>query len=254
VVNADSDVAETVVAIARRRGHRLIRTGRGGTEIRLLARGTIPGGQALTFDIFGRRESVTFPLIGPFQVENLLVALGLVIGTGGDIDRTLAAVAGLQGVRGRLECIGTTQAGGLVYIDYAHKPDALEAVLTSLRAHTAGRLVVVFGCGGETDPGKRPLMGAVAARLADRVLITDDNPRHEDPARIRAAVRATAPDAREIGDRREAIRAAIAMLGPGDTLVIVGKGHETSQIVAGIDHPFDDAAVARALLAQDSAG
>ena len=250
VVNADSAVAETIIAIARRRGHRLIRTGSGGAEIRLVARETISGGQALTLDLFGRRESVVFPLIGPFQVENLLVALGLVIGTGGDIAGSLAAIASLSGVRGRLESVGTTSTGGDVYIDYAHKPAALEAVLTSLRAHTSGRLVVVFGCGGETDPGKRPLMGAVATRLADVAVITDDNPRSEEPARIRAEILATAPEAIEIGDRHDAIRAAIAMLRSGDVLVIAGKGHETSQITAGIHQPFDDASVARALLAE----
>jgi UDP-N-acetylmuramoyl-L-alanyl-D-glutamate--2,6-diaminopimelate ligase len=254
VVNADSDVAETIIAIARSRGHRLIRTGRNGTEIRLLERETIPGGQALTLDLFGRRESVVFPLIGPFQVENLLVALGLVIGTGCDIAKTLAAIGMLQGVRGRLESVGATATGAKVYIDYAHKPAALEAVLTSLRAHTPGRLVVVFGCGGETDPGKRPLMGTVATQLADLVVITDDNPRSEEPARIRAEIRATAPEAIEIGDRGEAIRAALAMLQSGDVLVIAGKGHETSQITAGIHQPFDDAAVARALLAGSHTG
>jgi UDP-N-acetylmuramoyl-L-alanyl-D-glutamate--2,6-diaminopimelate ligase len=254
VVNADSDVAETIIAIARRRGHRLIRTGRDDAEIRLVERETVEGGQALTLDVFGRRESVIFPLSGPFQVENLLVALGLVIGTGGDIAQSLAAIANLSGVRGRLESVGTSSAGGSVYIDYAHKPAALEAVLTSLRAHTRGRLIVVFGCGGETDPGKRPLMGAVATQLADRVVITDDNPRSEDPARIRAEIRATAPDAVEIGDRHEAIRAAIAMLQSGDVLVIAGKGHETSQIAAGVHQPFDDAAVARALLAEILSG
>jgi UDP-N-acetylmuramoyl-L-alanyl-D-glutamate--2,6-diaminopimelate ligase len=249
VVNADSDVAETIVAIARRRGHRLIRTGTKGAEIRLIARETVPDGQRLVLDLFGRRETVVFPLIGPFQADNLLVALGLVIGTGGDVDRTLAAVAGLHGIRGRLELIGTTTARGRVYIDYAHKPAALEAVLNAMRAHTPGRLFVVFGCGGETDPGKRPQMGKVAHALADRVIITDDNPRNEDPGEIRAAIRAAAPDAIEIGDRREAIRAAVAMLGSGDALVIAGKGHETSQIIAGVEHPFDDAAVVRPLLA-----
>ncbi len=254
VVNADSDVAEIIIAIARRRGHRLILAGRAGAEIRLIERKTIAGGQALTLDLFGRRESVVFPMAGPFQVENLLVALGLVIGTGGGIDQSLAAIAGLSGVRGRLESVGMSSTGGSVYIDYAHKPAALEAVLTSLRAHTPGRLIVVFGCGGETDPGKRPLMGAVAARLADRVIVTDDNPRNEDPARIRAEIRATAPDAVEIGDRRDAIRAAIAMLQSGDVLVIAGKGHETSQIAAGIHHPFDDAAVALAILAETPPG
>jgi UDP-N-acetylmuramoyl-L-alanyl-D-glutamate--2,6-diaminopimelate ligase len=254
VVNADSDVAEPIIAIARRRGLRLIRTGRSGTEIRLVARESIPGGQALTLDLFGRRESVVFPLIGPFQVENLLVALGLVIGTGGDIAQTLAAIGMLQGVRGRLESVGATATGAEVYIDYAHKPAALEAVLTSLRAHTRGRLVVVFGCGGETDPGKRPLMGTVATELADVVVITDDNPRSEEPARIRAEIRATAPKAIEIGERGEAIRAAVAMLQSGDVLVIAGKGHETSQITAGIHQPFDDAAVARALLAASHTG
>jgi UDP-N-acetylmuramoyl-L-alanyl-D-glutamate--2,6-diaminopimelate ligase len=254
VVNADSDVAETIIAIARNRGHRLIRTGREGAEIRLTERTTIDGGQALTLDLFGRREAVVFPLAGPFQVENVLVALGLVIGTGGDMARCLAAVAGLAGARGRLESVGTTSSGGSVYVDYAHKPAALEAVLTALRAHTRGQLIVVFGCGGETDPGKRPLMGAIAARLADRVVITDDNPRGEDPGRIRAEIRATAPDAIEIADRLEAIGVAIAMLRHGDVLVIAGKGHETTQITAGVHQPFDDVAVARGMLSEAQAG
>lgn len=247
VISTGDEAGDVIAGIARRRGHRLIRTGAGGAEIGLIARSAIAGGQSLVLDVFGRRASVMFPVIGAFQVENLLVALGLVLATGGDFDRTLGAIETLVGIRGRIEPVATTPSGGTIYIDYAHKPAALEAVLTSLRGHTAGRLIVVFGCGGETDPGKRPLMGAIAGRLADHVIITDDNPRSEVPARIRAEILASAPGATEIGDRHEAIAAAIGMLGSGDVLVIAGKGHETTQIIAGSHLPFDDAAIARSL-------
>jgi UDP-N-acetylmuramoyl-L-alanyl-D-glutamate--2,6-diaminopimelate ligase len=250
VINADSDVAETIIAIARRRGHQLIRVGRAGAEIRLLRAETTPQGQQLEFEIFGHADRVTFPVLGAFQIENLLVALGLVIATGGDRDRTLAQVAHLTGVPGRIEPIAVTPSGATVYVDYAHKPGALEAVLKALRPRTRGRLVVLFGCGGDADGGNRGLMGEIAAQHADAVIITDDNPRSEDPARIRAQIRAGAPGALEIGDRGEAIRRAVEALGPGDTLVIAGKGHETTQTIGGIEHPFEDAATARAAIAR----
>jgi UDP-N-acetylmuramoyl-L-alanyl-D-glutamate--2,6-diaminopimelate ligase len=241
VVNVDSNVAETMIGLAQRRGHRLIGVGRAGKQIRLLRH----NGDLVELDVFGRTARVRFPVIGAFQVENLLVALGLVIATGTDPDLALAQVEHLVGVRGRIEPVATTPHGAAVYVDYAHKPGALEAVLLSLRPATSGRLIVVFGCGGESDGGNRELMGAIAARHADAVFITDDNPRREDPAQIRAQIRAGAPSAAEIGDRAEAIERAVGSLRSGDTLVIAGKGHETSQTIGGRDHPFDDAAVVR---------
>ncbi len=253
VVNADSDVAATMIAIARRRGHRLIRVGRGGDEIRLLRDEATQDGHRLEFDLFGRRAGVDFPVLGAFQTENLLVALGLVIATGGDPDSALAQVGHLAGVPGRIEPIAVTPSGGTVYVDYAHKPGALEAVLKALRPRTPGRLVVLFGCGGEADGGNRGLMGEIAAAHADTVVITDDNPRGEDPARIRAQIRGGAPAALEIAGRGEAIGQAIEALSRGDTLVIAGKGHETTQTIAGVDHPFEDAVVARTVVARLSA-
>jgi len=250
VVNADSDVAETIIAIGKRRGHQLIRVGRAGAEIHLLREETTPQGQQLELEIFGQVAAVTFPVLGAFQIENLLVALGLVIATGGARDQTLALVEHLVGVPGRIEAVAVTPSGGTVYVDYAHKPGALEAVLKALRPRTRGRLVVLFGCGGDADGGNRGLMGEIAAAHADAVIITDDNPRSEDPARIRAQIRAGAPDALEIGDRGEAIRQAVAALSDGDTLVIAGKGHETTQTIAGVEHPFEDAAAARAAIAR----
>jgi UDP-N-acetylmuramoyl-L-alanyl-D-glutamate--2,6-diaminopimelate ligase len=248
VVNADSDVAETIIGIARSRDHRLIRTGRAGDEVHLLHHDSTAAGQVLELDAFGRIAKVRFPVPGAFQVENLLVALGLVIATGADAAQTLAQVEHLVGVPGRIEPIAVTPSGGAVYVDYAHKPGALEAVLRALRPRTSGRLVVVFGCGGEADGGNRGLMGAIAARHADDVIITDDNPRREDPAQIRAQIRGGAPRAVEIGDRAEAIRSAMSALKSGDTLVIAGKGHETTQTVAGVDHPFEDSAVVRTVV------
>jgi UDP-N-acetylmuramoyl-L-alanyl-D-glutamate--2,6-diaminopimelate ligase len=249
VINADSDVAEAIIAIARRRGHQLVRVGRAGDEIRLRGDDATPSGQVLRLEVFGRATAVTFPVPGAFQIDNLLVALGLVIAMGGDCDRTLAQVEHLAGVPGRIEPVATTPSGATVYVDYAHKPGALEAVLKALRPRTTGRLVVLFGCGGDADGGNRGLMGEIAAQHADAVIITDDNPRSEDPARIRAQVRAGAPGALEIGDRGDAIRHAVTALSSGDTLVIAGKGHETSQTIAGIEHPFEDAAAVRAAVA-----
>jgi UDP-N-acetylmuramoyl-L-alanyl-D-glutamate--2,6-diaminopimelate ligase len=254
VVNADIEPAARVAEIAQRRKQRLIRFGRNGTEIRLLKQ--LPGatGQVLELEVLGKRHTVTFPVVGLFQAENLLAALGLVIGSGADPEKTVGMIDRLTGVHGRIEHVATTPSGGSIYVDYAHKPAGLEAVLTALRPHAEGRLVVVFGCGGDRDPGKRPQMGEIATRLADCVIVTDDNPRTEDPATIRAAILQGAPGATEIGDRAQAIKQAVAALRHGDLLVIAGKGHETYQIVGKTKHPFDDSAVARAAVADIGGG
>jgi UDP-N-acetylmuramoyl-L-alanyl-D-glutamate--2,6-diaminopimelate ligase len=192
-------------------------------------------------------RSVSLALPGDFQVSNALVAAGLCIATGSDPDAVFAALCGLQGAPGRLERIGARR-GAAIFVDYAHKPDALEKALAALRPYVARRLVVVFGCGGNRDAGKRPLMGAIATKGADVVIVTDDNPRYEDAAAIRAQILSAAPGALEIADRAEAIRAAIATLEEGDALIIAGKGHETGQIVGERTLPFSDAEAARAAL------
>ena len=188
----------------------------------------------------GTIYEVVLPLAGNFQVGNALVAAGLAIATGLPADKALSALEHLKGASGRLELTGTTEDGAQVYVDYAHKPEALENVLQAVRPFTTGRVIVVFGCGGDRDPGKRPIMGEIARRLADVVIVTDDNPRSEDPAEIRKAILAAAPDATEIGDRHEAIRTAVAMLHSGDTLIVAGKGHEIGQEIAGRKFPFSD--------------
>jgi UDP-N-acetylmuramoyl-L-alanyl-D-glutamate--2,6-diaminopimelate ligase len=170
----------------------------------------------------------------------VLVAAGLCIAAGEDTAAVLKALESLEGAAGRLQRVGRGARGGEAYVDYAHTPDGLETVLEALRPHTAGKLIVVFGAGGDRDRGKRPLMGAIAARLADVAIVTDDNPRSEEPGSIRAAILDAAPGATEIGDRRAAIRAAAAQLSDGDVLVVAGKGHEQGQLVAGVNHPFDD--------------
>ena len=179
------------------------------------------------------------PLVGEFQVENALVAAGLALATGGSPGSVFAALEQLSGAKGRLERVGSSR-GAQIFVDYAHKPDALAKALDALRPYATGRLVVVFGAGGDRDRGKRPLMGAVAAAKADRVIVTDDNPRSEDAAAIRASIIAGAPGAVEIGDRREAIRSAIADLRRGDVLLVAGKGHETGQIIGDRTVPFSD--------------
>jgi len=195
----------------------------------------------------GREYEVKLPLVGAFQVQNAAIAAGLCIATGSDAARVFPALERLQGAKGRLEVVGNKN-GAPVFIDYAHKPDALKKALEALRPYAKGRLIVVFGAGGDRDQGKRPLMGRIAAEIADRVIVTDDNPRSENPAAIRAAILATAKGAVEIGDRAQAIRAAIAELRTGDVLLIAGKGHETGQIVGADVLPFSDHdAVAAAL-------
>jgi UDP-N-acetylmuramoyl-L-alanyl-D-glutamate--2,6-diaminopimelate ligase len=247
VINADHDRAADVIAAATARGLAVMSVGRKGTGIRL-AEAVIDGfTQKLVIEYGGQRFQVHLPLVGEFQVENALVAAGLAIATGSDAAKVFAALEHLTGAKGRLELVGQS-CGAPVFVDYAHKPDALAKALEALRPYVTGKLVLVFGAGGDRDRGKRPLMGAIASEKADRVIVTDDNPRSEDAAAIRAAIIANARGAAEIGDRREAIRSAIAGLRPGDVLLVAGKGHETGQIVGDRVVPFSDhEAVASAL-------
>ena len=241
----DGDWSAQVIAACRARGLRTLTVGTQGEALRLTARLPTQLGQTLTIETVGRIHKVDLPLIGTYQAANALVAAGLCIATGGDAATTLANCARLQPVRGRLERAVIAKSGAPVYVDYAHTPDAVEAAIAALRPHARDRLIVVLGAGGDRDTGKRLEMGAVAVRDADAVIVTDDNPRSEDPARIRAAILAAAPGATEIGDRRAAIAAAIAGSGPGDVVLIAGKGHEQGQIVGDRTLPFDDVRVAR---------
>lgn len=240
VVNADTEQAAAFVAAAAERGLKLVTVGEEGGGLKLLHRQPNESGQALEVAHGGLNYAIALPLAGAFQASNALVAAGVAIGLGADAAAVFQALEYLKGAPGRLEKVATTKSGTPVYVDYAHTPDALENVLTALRPHTRARLHVVFGCGGDRDKGKRPLMGAAAARLADRVIVTDDNPRSEQAAAIRADILAGCPGAAEIGDRAEAIRSGIAGLGDGDILVIAGKGHESGQIVGTTIHPFSD--------------
>jgi UDP-N-acetylmuramoyl-L-alanyl-D-glutamate--2,6-diaminopimelate ligase len=240
VVNADAEHADRFIEAARARGLKLITVGRKGDTIRLDRREDRGGAQALTLHYEKRIYYVELPQAGEFQASNALVAAGLAIGLGEDAAKVFAALEHLKGAPGRMEKVALAANGAPVYVDYAHTPDSLEKVLEALRPHTAGRLHVVFGCGGDRDKGKRPLMGAVSVKLADDVIVTDDNPRTEDAATIRREILAAAPGAREIGDRAEAIRAAVAALKTGDVLVLAGKGHETGQYIKGEVHPFSD--------------
>ncbi|MBM7405834.1 MULTISPECIES: UDP-N-acetylmuramoyl-L-alanyl-D-glutamate--2,6-diaminopimelate ligase [Sphingomonas] len=245
VVWVDDPHADRVIDLARMRGNRLLTVGEHGETLRLVGRDPTLLGQTLTIEAEGETHKVNLPLIGAYQAANALTAAGLVLATGGDLKATLAGLSRLQPVRGRLERAVITRSGAPVYVDYAHTPDALEAAIAALKPHAAGRLIVVFGAGGDRDTGKRKPMGAAAAAGADLVIVTDDNPRSEDPAAIRAQVLEGAPDAREIGGRRDAIAAAIAEAGPEDIVLLAGKGHEQGQIVGDLVLPFDDVAVAR---------
>jgi UDP-N-acetylmuramoyl-L-alanyl-D-glutamate--2,6-diaminopimelate ligase len=245
VVWADDPHAERVIDLARHRGNRIMTVGEHGDALRLLSREPSLLGQRLVIEADGVQHRVMLPLIGAYQAANALVAAGLVIASGGDVAATLANLSRLAPVRGRLERAAITRAGAPVYVDYAHTPDALAAAATALKPHAEGRLILVFGAGGDRDVGKREEMGAVAAAQADQVIVTDDNPRTEDAAAIRAMVLAGAPGAREIGDRRAAIAAAIAEAAASDIVLIAGKGHEQGQIVGDRVLPFDDVTVAR---------
>ncbi len=243
VLNADSEAFPVFAAAAIQAGQAILSVGEGGQSLRLDRRELQPDGQRLSLIHDGRTFDLRLPLAGAFQAANALVAAGLCLAAGESIETVLAALERLEGAPGRLQRVGAGPRGGEAYVDYAHTPDGLETVLKALRPHTRGRLIAVFGAGGDRDAAKRPLMGQAAAELADIAIVTDDNPRSEDPAAIRAQVRQGAPDAQDIGDRREAIAAAVALLRDGDVLVVAGKGHEQTQTVAGVIHHFDDVAV-----------
>ena len=249
VIWADDEWSSRARDVAWQRGLRIYTVGEAGEDVRLLAREPGQLGQELEVELGGERKRIVLPLIGAYQAANALVAAGLVLAAGGEPARILDAVARLQPVRGRLERAAITASGAPVYVDYAHTPDALGAAIDALRPHVEHRLITVFGAGGDRDQGKRLDMGQVAEAKSDVVIVTDDNPRGEEPARIRAMIMEGAPRAREIGDRREAIAAAISAAGKGDIVLVAGKGHEQGQIVgAGSDMrvlPFDDVTVAR---------
>ena len=254
VANADMD-AETLAqltAIAANRRLNLLTVGEAGGAIRLLRATPRPDGQELEIETGGTHRTILLPLPGRFQADNglLAAALGLALGEAGAIGH----LENLTGVRGRMELAARLPNNAAVYVDYAHTPDALERLLLTLRPHTDGRLHLVFGAGGDRDRGKRPLMGAIAARLADAAIVTDDNPRTEDPATIRAAILQACPNAAEIGDRAAAIAAALSDLGPGDVLAVAGKGHEQGQTIGTDVLPFDDVATVRRCIGTQRAG
>jgi UDP-N-acetylmuramoyl-L-alanyl-D-glutamate--2,6-diaminopimelate ligase len=252
VIANDHPEAEAFVAAAEAAKLRVMTVGRNGDGIRL--RDAVVEGFAQTLILAhqGKDHTVRLPLTGAFQVENALVAAGLAVASGSPAAAVFAALAGLKGAKGRLELVGRRN-GAPIFVDYAHKPDALAKALDALRPYVKRRLMVVLGCGGDRDRGKRPLMGAIAVEKADRVIVTDDNPRSEDPAAIRAAILAAAPGAREIGDRGEAIRRAVAELDEGDVLLIAGKGHESGQIVGDRTLPFTDHGAVEAALEEQGA-
>ncbi|HEY9552372.1 UDP-N-acetylmuramoyl-L-alanyl-D-glutamate--2,6-diaminopimelate ligase [Allosphingosinicella sp.] len=245
VVWADDPKSDEVIRRCRERGLRLLTVGRKGETLKLVDRQASQLGQKLTIEAEGKAHGVNIPMIGAYQAANVLTAAGLVIATGGDVRRTLANLSRVQPVRGRLERAVISRAGAPIYVDYAHTADALESAIEALRPHTRGRLITVFGAGGDRDVGKRPEMGVSAARLSDLVIVTDDNPRSENPALIRRDILAGAPGAREVPGRREAIAAAIAEAGPDDIILLAGKGHEQGQIIGDRVLPFDDVTVAR---------
>ncbi len=247
VIDVDNCFAGQVIEAAKQRNLRIITVGEHGDDIKLVG-GAIDGfAQVIDFAYGGTTYKVKLPLVGAFQVQNAAVAAGLAIATGSPPPRVFAALEKLTGAKGRLEMVGSHN-GAPIFIDYAHKPDALAKALAALRPYASGKLTVVFGAGGDRDQGKRPLMGRIAAENADRVIVTDDNPRSENAAAIRAAILAAAPGAAEIGDRTQAIRTGIAALKAGDVLLIAGKGHETGQIIGDRIVPFSDhEAVAAAL-------
>jgi UDP-N-acetylmuramoyl-L-alanyl-D-glutamate--2,6-diaminopimelate ligase len=247
VLNADCDVADKVGAAISARGLRPFSVGAKGRDIRLVSAVAEPDANRIVLAHEGTTYALRLPLAGDFMVSNALVAAGLCIASGSPAADVFAALETLSGAPGRLERIGARH-GAPVFVDYAHKPDALEKVLATLRPLARGRLVVVFGCGGDRDAGKRPIMGEIAARMADTVIVTDDNPRSEDPAAIRSAILSAAPGAIEIADRAEAISRAVSDLQAGDVLVVAGKGHETGQIVGTNILPFSDHDAVRAAL------
>jgi UDP-N-acetylmuramoyl-L-alanyl-D-glutamate--2,6-diaminopimelate ligase len=241
----DGDWSARMTDVARGRGLTLLTVGEAGDALKLLSRTPTSLGQDLVMQAGGQTHKIALPLIGAYQTANALVAAGLVIACGGDIKQTLSNLGRVSGVRGRLERAVITRSGAAVYVDYAHTPDAIIAACAALRPHVTGRLIIVFGAGGDRDAGKRPLMGEAAAAHADVVVVTDDNPRSENPAAIRASILSATPGGQEIADRRRAIAAAITMALAGDIVLIAGKGHEQGQTVGDRVLPFDDVTVAR---------
>ncbi len=251
VLNLDVPEGARLARLCRDRGVAVLGFGaEAEADLRLISSRALDIGQELRLVVFGEARTITLPLVGGFQAMNALAALGLAIATGAPTEAALETLPNLVGVPGRLQHVATHPNGAPVIVDYAHTPDALETVLRALRAHCRGKLIVVFGCGGDRDRGKRPQMGALAAELADVAIVTDDNPRTEDPAAIRRAILTACPGAIEIGDRAAAIRHGLELLAPGGLLLIAGKGHERGQIVGAVTHPFDDAAVAQDAFAQ----
>ncbi|RCS25474.1 UDP-N-acetylmuramoyl-L-alanyl-D-glutamate--2,6-diaminopimelate ligase [Phyllobacterium salinisoli] len=240
IIFADDEFSQQAIAAARAAGNEVLTVGRKGTFLALKRVEHERFRQHAEVKIGADIYEVSLPLAGDFQVANALVSAGLAMATGVPAAAAMRALERLRGAPGRLDLVGATEDGAPAYVDYAHKPDALENVLTSVRPFTTGRVIVVFGCGGDRDTGKRPMMGEIATRLADVVIVTDDNPRSEVPAAIRAEIMAAAPGALEIGDRRLAIRTAVEMMKAGDTLIVAGKGHEEGQIIGDVTHPFSD--------------
>ena len=254
VIHADTPQAKDVMAAAQRRGLKVFTVGENGSFLKLSERRQEGFGQSLRIVYGGAEHRITLPLAGDFQAFNALVAAGLVLATGGPAEKTLRALEDLKGARGRLEKVATSQSGAPIFVDYAHTPDALETVLKTLRPYVRRRLIAVFGCGGDRDKGKRPQMGEVVRRLADVGYVTDDNPRSENPASIRAEIMKAFPEAIEIGDREKAIDAAVKSLEEGDLLLVAGKGHETGQTIGSEVRPFSDHEVVRAAVQEERRG
>ena len=251
VITMTQDAGVAMAAACAATGRSVLEVGRPGDAVHMAITARRATGLDVTVDLDGARHDVTLPLIGDFQIENLTLAMGMAKAAGIDATTILEACRDLQAPRGRMQLAGRTSEGAAVFVDYAHTPDALENALTALRRHVpqGGRLLVMFGCGGDRDSGKRPEMGAVAANHADMVFVTDDNPRHEDAADIRAAIMAACPDATEIGDRGAAIEAVLAAAQADDLVLLAGKGHESGQIIGDIILPFDDVIMAQSILA-----
>ncbi len=254
VLNSDSPVVMEIADICWARGHSVITVGHHSGDIRLLRQRISDIGQEITINYKSEIYDLILPLTGSFQAMNALMAVGLVIGSGGDVALAFKALSYLKAVPGRMEQAGRHASGARIYVDYAHTPDALETVLDAIRPHAKQKLSLVFGCGGDRDRGKRKIMGEIAAKLADRIYITDDNPRSEDAALIRSQVLEGCPEAVEIGDRAEAIKAAVEALEKGDILLVSGKGHEQGQIIGDTIRPFDDRSEIRSAIAADSLG
>ena len=240
IVNADTPFSADVTARCKSRGLKIFSVGKLGTELKLMGARNDGFGQQIELQGPQKSHSIYLPLVGDFQTLNALVAAGFVLATGGEEALVMHALESLQGAMGRLDLVGKSKTGASIFVDYAHTPDALENAITALRPYTDGKLAVIFGCGGDRDKGKRPQMGTIAARLADRIIVTDDNPRSEDARIIRAEILAACPGAQEIGDRAKAIRAGVDSLSAGDVLLVAGKGHEEGQTIGASVVPFSD--------------